>query len=100
MSSSVHTDNKNKDILIIGGGPAQGLDDTTLTVEVKYPINFVQPRKRLIYQFKVKGSEIKHLKKKAGLKRSVKFFASGFNPIDTNILMKFLYVHKYLMKNT
>ena len=40
MSSSVHVDNKNKDILIIGEGPTQELDDTTLTAEAKYPINF------------------------------------------------------------
>ena len=31
MSSSLHVDNKNKDILILGEGPKQGLDDTTLT---------------------------------------------------------------------
>ena len=30
MSSSVHIDNKNKDILILGEGPTQRLDDTTL----------------------------------------------------------------------
>ena len=35
MSSSVHIDNKNKDILIIGEGPTQGLDDTILTAEAK-----------------------------------------------------------------
>ena len=40
MSSSVHIDNKNKDILILGEGLTQGLDDTTLTVEAKYPIYF------------------------------------------------------------
>ena len=40
MSSSVQVDNKEKDILIIGEGPTQGLDDTTLTAETKYPINF------------------------------------------------------------
>ena len=33
MSSSVHIDNKNKDIFILGEGPTQGLDDTTLTAE-------------------------------------------------------------------
>ena len=33
MSSSVHIDNKNKDILILGEGPTQGLDGTTLTTE-------------------------------------------------------------------
>ena len=48
MSSSVHNDNKNKDILILGEEPTQGLDDTTLTAEGKYPINFTQPRKRFV----------------------------------------------------
>ena len=38
MSSSVHVNNKNRDILILGEGRTQGLDDTTLTAEVKYPI--------------------------------------------------------------
>ena len=33
MSSSVHVDNKKKYILILGEGPTQGLDDTTLTAE-------------------------------------------------------------------
>ena len=31
MSSSVHVDNKGKDILILGEGPTQELDGTTLT---------------------------------------------------------------------
>ena len=31
ISPSDHINNKNKDILIIGEGPTQGLDDTTLT---------------------------------------------------------------------
>ena len=35
MSSCVHTDNKKKDILILGEGPTQKLDDTTLTAEPK-----------------------------------------------------------------
>ena len=42
MSSSVHTDKKKKDILIIGENPTQGLDDTTLTVEKKYSSNFTE----------------------------------------------------------
>ena len=33
MSSSVHIDNKKKDIFILGINPAQGLDDTTLSTE-------------------------------------------------------------------
>ena len=40
MSSSVHIDNTNKDILILGEKLTQGLDDTTLTAEGKYPVNF------------------------------------------------------------
>ena len=43
MNSSAHTDNKNKDILTLGEGLTQGLDDTTLTTEAKYSINFTQP---------------------------------------------------------
>ena len=35
MSCSVHVDNE-KNILILGEGPIQGLDDTTLTAEKKY----------------------------------------------------------------
>ena len=48
MSSSVHVDNKGKDILILGEGPTWGLDDTTLTAEVKYSINFSQSGKRFV----------------------------------------------------
>ena len=35
MSSSVHIDNKKKDIFIPGEDPTQGLDDTTIIAEVK-----------------------------------------------------------------
>ena len=45
MSSFVHIDNKSKDILVFGEGKAQGLNNTTLTVEYKYPINFTQTGK-------------------------------------------------------
>ena len=46
MSLSVHAGNKQKDILILGEGLTQALDDTILTSEAKYPINFTQPNKR------------------------------------------------------
>ena len=39
-SSSVHVDNKKKDIVDLGEGPIQGLGDATGTTEVKYPIDF------------------------------------------------------------
>ena len=41
MSSSVQIDNKNKDILILGEGLTQRLDDAALATEAKYPINFI-----------------------------------------------------------
>ena len=40
MSSSVQIDNKEKDILILGEGLTQGLDNTTLTAVAKHSINF------------------------------------------------------------
>ena len=48
MSSSVHIDNKNKDIVTLGERTTQGLDDTTLTAEAKYPINFTQLGKKFV----------------------------------------------------
>ena len=39
MSSSIHVDNKKKDILVLGRGPTQGLK-STLTAEKMYSINF------------------------------------------------------------
>ena len=39
ISSSAHTDNKKKDILVLGIGPTQELEQT-LTVEKMYSINF------------------------------------------------------------
>ena len=46
--SSGHIDNKNKDLFILGEGPTQGLNNTTLTAEAKYPINFTQSGKRFV----------------------------------------------------
>ena len=45
-SSSVHVDNKKKDILILGEGTTQGLGDTTLTAEKKYSVNFTEHNKK------------------------------------------------------
>ena len=56
MSSSVHSDNKNKYILILAEGPTQGLDDTTFKAEAKYPINFTQPRKIFVLSLHFNGS--------------------------------------------
>ena len=48
MSQSVHIDNQGKDILILGGGPTQELDDTTLTAAAKHPLNFTQSGIRFV----------------------------------------------------
>ena len=78
ISSSVHIDNNKKNILIFGEGPTQGLDDTRLTAEAQYWINFSRSNRKSslslhyngsnsflfdhatkIYRFKVRNSEIK-----------------------------------------
>ena len=41
MNSSVHIDNKEKDILILGKGPTQGLNHT-LAAETQYSINITR----------------------------------------------------------
>ena len=42
MSSLAHIDNRKKDILVLGNGPTDGLDDSTLTTEKEYSINFTK----------------------------------------------------------
>ena len=75
MSSSIHIDNKEKDTLVLGSGPTQGLE-STLTAEKMYSINFTVTKKKNclslhyngansylfvngteIYKFKAKDSE-------------------------------------------
>ena len=77
MSSSVHVDNKGKDVLILGSGPTQGLGKHSLTAEKMYSINFTVTKKRFclslcyneansylfvnsteVYKFKAKDSKI------------------------------------------
>ena len=47
MSSSVHVDNKKKDILIFRKNPTQGLEHT-LTAKKVYSINFTVTKKNLL----------------------------------------------------
>ena len=56
MGSSAHFDNKEKDILILGQGPTQGLERIELTAETKYLNNFMQPRKKLVLSLHYNGS--------------------------------------------
>ena len=81
MSSSIHVDDKKKDILILGEGPTQRLDGITLAAEKKYSINFSISKTKFylslyyngvnsylfvngtdIHKFKAKDSEIKLIK--------------------------------------
>ena len=76
MSSSTKTDNRKKDILILGKGPTQGLEHTP-SAEKMYSVNFTKNNKKYcvslhyngansylfvngiaIYKFKAKDSEI------------------------------------------
>ena len=76
ISSSVHVDNKKKNILVLGIGPTQGLEHT-LTAEKMYSVNFTVTNKIFclnlhyngansylfangteIYKFKAKDSEV------------------------------------------
>ena len=49
MSSSKHIDKKEKDIFILGKGPIQRLDNTTLTTKIQYSITFTRPNIKFCY---------------------------------------------------
>ena len=44
-----------KGVLVLGEGPTQGLDDTTITTEVKYRINFTESGKRSVSSLHCNG---------------------------------------------
>ena len=47
MSSFVHNGNQEKNILILGKGPTQRIDDVTLTAGKEYPISFTEQHNEL-----------------------------------------------------
>ena len=55
-NSSVHTDNREK-IIVLGEGSTQVLDDTSVTFEAKYSINFTGSRKRFVLCLNYNGNE-------------------------------------------
>ena len=55
MSSSIHIDNKKKDILVLGRGPTQGLE-STLTAEKMYSINFTVTKKKFCLSLHYNGA--------------------------------------------
>ena len=56
MSLSRHIDNNKKGILILGLGPTQGLDDTTLTAEAQYLNHFSISNRKLCFSLHYNGS--------------------------------------------
>ena len=124
MSSSVHIDNKGKDILILGLGPTQGLVENSLTVEKIYSISFTVTKRKFclslhyngansylfvngteIIKFKLKDSEIvtRHISKdwsvdnmkKTGFTGYVYDFSADYNAIVVEDIKD---IHNYLMK--
>ena len=57
MSSSAHVDNNEKDILILGKGPTQGLEHT-LTAEKMYSIHFTVKNKKFCLSLHYNGANI------------------------------------------
>ena len=47
MNSTVNIDNNEKYFSFLGIGPTQGLEDTMLTAEVQYSINFSRSNRKL-----------------------------------------------------
>ena len=56
MNSSIHIDNKGKDILILGKGPTQGLGENSLTAEKIYSINFTFTKKKFCLSLHYNGA--------------------------------------------
>ena len=128
MSSSVHINNKGKDILILGKGPTKELNHI-LAAEIQYSINFTWPgvkfclilhfndgnsflfvNAKKIYQFKAKDSEIKKYPLCLGniskdfTANNMKYselngYISEFS-VDYNIIDRnnIIGIHKYLIK--
>ena len=47
-SPSVYPDNRKKDLLILGKGPTDGLDDTKITAEAVHSTNFIETRNKVL----------------------------------------------------
>ena len=56
MNSSIHVDNKGKDILILGIGLTQGLGEHSLTAEKMYSINFTNINEKFCLSLHYNGA--------------------------------------------
>ena len=43
----MHVDNKRKDILVLGEGPTQEVDNSIITAEATYSINLTESKKKI-----------------------------------------------------
>ena len=55
VSTLVHIDNKKEYILTLFKGPTDGFDDTMLTAEKEYSINFTKQQKKFCLSFHYNG---------------------------------------------
>ena len=56
MSSSVHADNKTKNILVLTKDFIQGLDNTTIYAEILYSTNFTENNKKIYLSLHYNGA--------------------------------------------
>ena len=126
VKTKIKTEIKNKDNLVLGKGQTKGLDNTSLTADTEYSVNFPRSETKLcssvhyngsntflfrkIHQFKAKDSERKkyHLCLVSILKDFPVFDMKmiGLNnyiddfSVDFNIFdtTNIIDIHKYLMK--
>ena len=84
MSSSVHIDNKGKDILILGKGPTQGLGEHSLTAEKMYSVNFTDHRKKCCLSLHYNGANCYLF---ANSTEIIKFKAKDSNIIATSLCL-------------
>ena len=56
MSSSVHANNKTRNILVLGKDFVQGLDSTTIYAEKLYSINFTENNKKFCLSLHYNGA--------------------------------------------
>ena len=82
ISSSTKIDNKKKDILILGFGPAHGLDEHSLTAEKIYSINFTKANTRFCLSLHYNGANNYLF---VNGKKSRKFTANDLEIVPNNL---------------
>ena len=83
MSSSIHVDNKKKDILDLGRGPTQGLE-STLTAEKMYSINFTVTKKKFCISLHYNGANSYLF---VNCKEIIKFKANDSNIVPRSLCL-------------